>query len=1628
MALNLAEGRKKYLSVLGLQNDASNEDIKKKYKKLALQHHPDKNPDDPGATETFQRLSQAYFQLTRKYAVNRIVGGCCQSCGCQYCYETDDEEEDFTDEDLEEDDEESYASWFFRKLFVDVFGDFVFQRRFQSRKKPKSQRFTREEEEEDSFFDFIYKKYRDDDEEDFITEEDLKKFHSYDDWLKDRDPKKKPNQRTRKARKKLKMKSDKPKTISKKQQLAEQHRREKEMKEISEELKNKLKKNEATNQNLKNAASSQKNNGIDDAEIMKEVEMQLKENRKNELQSSKITTESTNNKKKKRKALKEIKKQIKEDAIKTLKRDIEKEKSPVPTASTKTDLFGSLNNDLNIKQMGNPAGDRETREQDVKSSILQSAIFGTTPPVNVNKSDKKAELLQRHLKQYNELMKVQPVRHTEKQLTEERIKEKNKQLQKQHKELMELRNTDQIKVDNSLSKRMDDSVEVEFARMKREHLRKQQEMERKRNEEEIKEIQQKKTKPLKSSQPQPTMKWYEKPTQPVKVLKIASSPPPAPTTNVWAERFRQQEATRLPIPSSNEEEEEMLRKVLEMSQMTARQDEERRKYRQQMASKEFIPDQLKRQIEESKQERTHKPENVLPLKPPSNKWTSVVTSNLSSEVVKQDVRYTDPPERVNKILETNYNNLQPNLKIKIPTEKPVHYDEDWTEEIQELDISPKIPNTIEKYVKWSKNAKEQTKKSTDEGISRKSCSLKPRSPIISPSNGSGDKCIQQTLSHRLSTVGVNTTEKDQTSNAWTKNTSNEVHQKGDEDWDLVTDDKWGIGSSSVGHKGDYDANVPDKNQSFYDRTDAVPRQQRYKQKPMKTVSKPEYMEQQRTKLDLNENWVSGFVDDIKQASPENWSCGSTRPGNKTEICTNNRNQTWETQWNRESIMDGKQVSSRSENRSGLINNGNSASEEHWSIGSVNNKSVPSVLSENSSIRIADDIPRIPQNHMNIGATTNIQNSTQFANTKPHVFCSDTSSEKSEVKTQQLSMSKHSDIQKTNPIVQNSLEKQQTCIENWDGKVINKNVHLSLQEKKNIEISCSFEKQEPVSFPSCDVKTVIKQRNIMSDCTGKTIKQGTSGESWEEDLSAVVTPSNTKPMMQNVELKNEQVLSDQPKTTIPGQNVNENFDHRLPVLKNLSTSSEEDVELPSCRLPRLPHIPHRQNSKICPPIPSSVKHANHPLKHEEPTIKQPSSTSKELPTTSQQDLSGLMAGLNMSSASMNLPLGLPPHLAHAYLQFLSSGNTNATGMMPLANMPLLPGLLPMLQNPLMSASPILAYSLQQQQMAAMNIAMATGGMMGMNVPQVDPTTLLRQSIPNGDGQSNRSCEKETIKQYQPPLPNSEVEAPVSVDVKNGDTNINVTNIKCKNSIIPTAAVHSNQNRPLIHDPVKYIPQPIEPQKSIIGTGSNQSEIPNYIPQPVEPHRGMMGTRSRPSEIPKYITQPVEPQRTVRGTGSNQSEIPKYIPQPVEPCKSMMGTGRSQAEIPKYIPQPVEHQRSMRGTESNQAEIPNYIPQPVEPRKSMIGTGGSQAEIPYYIPQPVEPRKSMMRTGSSQAEIPKYIPQPVESRKSTEIPSYSKTPYDLQRKKDQVQAVQDMLSGLRKQPSSLLENSDLDPRPF
>jgi len=55
--------KRDYYEVLGLGRDASTEDIKKAYRRLAVQHHPDKNPGNKAAEEKFKELSEAYEVL-----------------------------------------------------------------------------------------------------------------------------------------------------------------------------------------------------------------------------------------------------------------------------------------------------------------------------------------------------------------------------------------------------------------------------------------------------------------------------------------------------------------------------------------------------------------------------------------------------------------------------------------------------------------------------------------------------------------------------------------------------------------------------------------------------------------------------------------------------------------------------------------------------------------------------------------------------------------------------------------------------------------------------------------------------------------------------------------------------------------------------------------------------------------------------------------------------------------------------------------------------------------------------------------------------------------------------------------------------------------------------------------------------------------------------------------------------------------------------------------------------------------------------------------------------------------------------------------------------------------------------
>ena len=52
--------RRDFYKILGVHRDASEREIKKAYRKLAMKWHPDKNKDDPKAQEKFQDLGAAY--------------------------------------------------------------------------------------------------------------------------------------------------------------------------------------------------------------------------------------------------------------------------------------------------------------------------------------------------------------------------------------------------------------------------------------------------------------------------------------------------------------------------------------------------------------------------------------------------------------------------------------------------------------------------------------------------------------------------------------------------------------------------------------------------------------------------------------------------------------------------------------------------------------------------------------------------------------------------------------------------------------------------------------------------------------------------------------------------------------------------------------------------------------------------------------------------------------------------------------------------------------------------------------------------------------------------------------------------------------------------------------------------------------------------------------------------------------------------------------------------------------------------------------------------------------------------------------------------------------------------------
>jgi molecular chaperone DnaJ len=56
--------KRDFYEILGITKNASEDEIKKAYRKLAIKYHPDKNPDDKASEEKFKEAAEAYEILS----------------------------------------------------------------------------------------------------------------------------------------------------------------------------------------------------------------------------------------------------------------------------------------------------------------------------------------------------------------------------------------------------------------------------------------------------------------------------------------------------------------------------------------------------------------------------------------------------------------------------------------------------------------------------------------------------------------------------------------------------------------------------------------------------------------------------------------------------------------------------------------------------------------------------------------------------------------------------------------------------------------------------------------------------------------------------------------------------------------------------------------------------------------------------------------------------------------------------------------------------------------------------------------------------------------------------------------------------------------------------------------------------------------------------------------------------------------------------------------------------------------------------------------------------------------------------------------------------------------------------
>lgn len=59
--------KRDFYEVLGVERGASEADLKKAYRRLAMKYHPDRNPGDKEAEDKFKEANEAYEEIGRAH-------------------------------------------------------------------------------------------------------------------------------------------------------------------------------------------------------------------------------------------------------------------------------------------------------------------------------------------------------------------------------------------------------------------------------------------------------------------------------------------------------------------------------------------------------------------------------------------------------------------------------------------------------------------------------------------------------------------------------------------------------------------------------------------------------------------------------------------------------------------------------------------------------------------------------------------------------------------------------------------------------------------------------------------------------------------------------------------------------------------------------------------------------------------------------------------------------------------------------------------------------------------------------------------------------------------------------------------------------------------------------------------------------------------------------------------------------------------------------------------------------------------------------------------------------------------------------------------------------------------------